>query len=74
MARDVAGAIAREVNIRGDDPSTVASHDLHSDTGTSLETATNIAAVPRQAEWYLRINSCLTRQYSTLDYYLVPRS
>lgn len=46
---DVPGPVAREVDVRGDYATAVASHDLHSNTGSSLKTPADVATVPSKS-------------------------
>lgn len=61
VASDVPRPVTREVDVRGDDATAVATHDLHGNARPSLETPADVAAVPGESErdlwidaWWLR--------------------
>jgi len=49
VAGDEARAIARDVDVRGDDAAAVPAHDLHGDSGAAFEAAADVSAVPCHA-------------------------
>jgi len=48
-------SIPAEVDITGDNTTTVAAHDLHGNSGSSFQASANIAAVPGHTERNLRV-------------------
>lgn len=58
VALDEAWAVARQVDIGGNDSTAVAAHYLHGDSGPALQAAADVGAVPCEAEGYLRVDAC----------------
>jgi hypothetical protein len=50
MANCVAWSVPAEVDVRRNDATTIATHDLHCDASSPLQTATNIATVPSKTK------------------------
>jgi hypothetical protein len=46
MPGDKPRAVSAEVDVGSNDTTAVASHNLHGDSGSTLETAADVAAVP----------------------------
>jgi hypothetical protein len=57
MSRDESRSVARNIDIRCDDASAIAAHDLHCDARAALQAAANITAIPSHAERDLRVNT-----------------
>lgn len=60
VAGSVARSIPAKVDVRRDDAAAVTTHDLHRNTGSPLQTSANIATVPGETKWDLRIDALVT--------------
>lgn len=55
VAGNVSWSVTAKIDVRSNDAAAVASHDLHSNTGTSFQATSNVGAIPNHTKGNLRV-------------------